>query len=468
MNSSDEAAVRCQKVACLALFSDRSAQKIQLDVYEKANGERISARSMLRTEAISASAECGFSSALNLFELKVESTGKNYEIVWDFAGDLIKPNNYDGMSAGLAFFLAFLLQLTGSCCARHPGKYPGGPAFTIAATGILSGATSKAEVVQVAHLEEKLQGALTVLHRGDKLFYPTGNREQVSAGMAAAFDRAGIELIPVATPGEAAGIVWGWLLPKEPIPRRERRHRALGLFRRQAKSRLLYAGLALFSLLLLAFFFYNPFICTSASVLDALEYGEFDKIKLCSGETSDDAEMDRLLVQMRTPLSLTNGFIYMQEDRPQLQDAEALNAMQNVVIDSSTGYRFEIQADKPCFFYLFQFPDNTSLDLLFPASEFALENHFLSDNQLFMIPGGVNYYYFNTSSPRHLVTLCFLGSFWRARDIEELYARYLQAKEPAEIKKLRDRILQRIQNRSRALGKGLRGLYYHQGFFWRQ
>lgn len=468
MNKKDQhVAVRCLQTSCYALFSDQSARKINLDAYEESSTVRIVPRSTTTHTSIRASAECGFSAALNQFEHRVERTGKNYGIVWEFEGKAGETQNFDGLSAGLAFFTVFLVQLIGQCCLRHPSRKRPGPTFAVAATGILSGATSKARIDQVAHFHDKLRAALKVLQRGDKLLYPLGNREEISGDAAAALEAAGIELIPVATPGEAAAIIIHWFLEDgcEP-PEWLRRIRALLI--RRGKSRTAIAAGCVAVLLLLYLLVCRPFICTGTRLRTALENGEFDKIKICARGRSSDPDIALLLRQMRTPLSLTSSFIYTEEDRPLLGDADALDALQNVVIDSTKGYRFEIQTDKPCYFYLFQFADDSTLDLLFPASEFELANHWLPDNQLFMIPGGINFFFFAGTAPRHLVTLCFLGTLWRARDIEELYAQYSAANQPGEMKNLRDRLLQRILKRSQALQKGLKGLYYHQSFFWRQ
>ncbi len=459
---------RNQNTACFALFSDRSAQKILLDIYDKIDGERISPRSMVHNTSIRASAECGFSSALNQFEDREKRTLKNYEIVWEFSGSVYEANNYDGLSAGLAFFTAFMVHLIGDYCTHNPGRSRSGPVFVVAATGVLSGATSKARVEKVAHFQDKLYAALSVLKRGDKMLYPLSNREEINIEMESAFSTAGVELIPVETPGEAAGLIISWYLCEVVRPDVKLLCRILTFIRIFFRSRFIKAGAAIAGLLLLYLLLCRPFICTPAKLLTALEYGEFDRILLCKSNESRDPAMQALLQKMRTPLSLTSSFIYMEGDQTLLQDADALNVMQNVVIDSSMGYRFEVQVENSCYFYLFQFSSDAATDLLFPVSDFELENHFLTNNQLFMIPGGINYFYFTGASPRQLVTLCFLGSLWRARDIEELYTDYLEAKQPDELKKIRDRILQRIQKRRRALDRGLQGLYYHQGFFWRQ
>lgn len=467
MNTTNLDITRSQNTACFALFSDRSAQKILLDIYDRFNGERISLRSMVRNASIRASAECGFSSALNQFENKIERTLKNYEIVWEFNGSVYEASNYDGLSAGLAFFTAFTVHLIDDYCKRNPGILRSGPDFAVGATGVLSGATSKAKVEKVAHFQDKLYAALAVLQRGDKLLYPLGNREEINIEMESAFLTAGVELIPVETPVEATIIIISWYLREMDCSCVKSLRRIPAFSRNFFRSRLIMAGAAIAGLLLFLLLC-RPFICTPAKVLAALEYGEFDRIMLCKSKESRDPAMQALLQKMRTPLSLTSSFIYLEGNQTLLQEADALNVMQNVVIDSSMGYRFEVQVENSCYYYLIQFSDENAVDLLFPASDFALENHLLTNNQLFLIPGGINYYYFTGAAPRQLVTLCFLGSLWRARDIEELYTDYLEAKQLDELKKIRNRILQRIQKRRRALDRGLQGLYYHQGFFWRQ
>ena len=468
MKTVDPAALGSKKPSVFALFSDKSAQRLLIDVYDKPGGERISSRSTIKNTPIRQSAECGFSCALNLFEQKLERTNNNFEIVWEFGGNAYEANNYDGLSAGLAFFSYFMIHLLGAYCRRPPRRFFNGSAFSIGATGVLSGATSEARVEKVAHIADKLRAAARVLRPGDKLLYPLGNREEISAEIASTFAAKGIELVPVATAVEAANHLIKWFISGKKHPCIEMLMHCLQVLKKAMKSRLAWAGIGLAGLLLLYLLICPSFLCTTENMLAALEYGEFDKVLLCIDAQSSDPEMAALQRRMHTPLLITSSFVYLQGDQPLLQDADAHSVMQNVVIDSSMGYRFEFQVQDTCYFYLFQFADDSTVDLLFPGPDFELENHLLPNNQLFMIPGGINYFYFTDHCPRRLVTLYFLGTFWRARDIEELYADYSKSRNPIEMKQYRDRMIKRIQRRSRALQKGLRGIYYQQNFFWRQ
>ncbi len=468
MNTTNLDITRSQNTACFALFSDRSAHKVLLDVYAKMGSERISLRSTVKSESIRSSADCGFSSALTQFERRVEEKNKNHELVWDFDGNPYESSNYDGLSAGLAFFTAFLVKLTAIYCSRNPERCQQGLAFRIAATGVLSNATSEARVERVEHFAAKLQAVLAILQPGDKVLYPHDNQDEIHPDLKASFESLGIDLVPVSTPGEAAQIILGWFLVQEKHPCLERFRRICTKMRHVVRSRLFLAWTVITGLWMVYFCLCRPSICSTSKVLAALEYGEFEKIIFCRNRSSIDPEMVPLLQQMRTPLRMTNSFIYLDEDQPLLEDAGAMSAIQNVVLDSSMGYRFEVQAQNQCYFYLFQFSDDSTMEMLFPASGFELENHLILDNQLFMIPGGVSYYYFTDVSPRRLVTLCFLGTVWRARDIEALCNAYSQVRNSKEMKKIRDRTLVRLQKRKSALQRGFQGLYYDQSYFWRQ
>lgn len=101
-----------------------------------------------------------------------------------------------GSSAGLAFCLKFASQVYELC---------GGPpaSFAVAATGTIENSSRQARIGRVEGVEAKLRGALRVLQRGDLLFVPAANAEEVPEEIRHALEAKGIELIPVATVEEA-------------------------------------------------------------------------------------------------------------------------------------------------------------------------------------------------------------------------------------------------------------------------
>ena len=228
---------------------------------------------------------------------------------------------------------------------------------------------------------------------------------------------------------------------------------------------MLVTAVVAFAALAWIFSFSRP---DSRELIELIERGEFESVSLRRLHRAQDPAMRRLSQQTRMPIDLVSSFFYLKEHKPIYQDGAALTRLQNVTLEGKTGYRFEVEADLPCYFYLFQFEGQSAVELLFPASSFDLENHLLASRQLLMIPGGNQYLRFRKPDTRQLVTLFFLATRWRALDIEKLCQQYDQAVSAADRRHFRDRLLERILHRKEALTSGWQGIFFQQGFFWRQ
>jgi len=439
-----------------ALFSDRSSARIILDVFSRREGDPLSIRSTVDNLAVCKSAERGIFSALSYFKRSIPSALTGHDVVWEFDGNPDGLNNYDGPSAGLAFFISFLLYLYSLQRTQ--------PSFTVAATGELSDLTGQAEVNPVRSLMEKLQAACELLRSGDKILYPARNREQIGADLLQAIEGKGIELIPVATVAEAGRIIDAWFSaqPEQAKPKRAR----FGFSRR--RRRYLGAALGIVVMAIAAVCIIRANSVHEAKVLESIERGEFASIRIDHLIHSAHPGLRPLAEQAAVPLHLQSNFIYLENNRPLQQDMATLSIMQNVELDSSEGYRFEVQTDRPCYVYLFQFEGSSNVELLFPASSFDLGNHLLQDHHLYLIPGGINYFYFRAVEVRCMVTVYVLGSLWRALDIEKLCQSYDQARTAEKKKEYRDQLLQQIQQRLLAIENGWNGLHVSKGAFWRK
>lgn len=101
-----------------------------------------------------------------------------------------------GKSAGLGFCLKFAQEV----CFRESGRKLD---FALAATGAITDGTKTAEVGRVGGIRLKLQGAMDCLDRGDKIFYPSENDEEIGLEIKKDASRRGIDLISVSTVEQA-------------------------------------------------------------------------------------------------------------------------------------------------------------------------------------------------------------------------------------------------------------------------
>ncbi len=439
-----------------ALFSDRSSARIILDVFSRKEGDPLSIRSTVDNASVCKSAERGIFCALSYYKRSVPAASTGHDVVWEFDGNPDGLNNYDGPSAGLAFFIAFLLYLNS---LRNAAL-----SFAVAATGELSDLTGQAEVNPVRSLTEKLQAACELLRSGDKIFYPLKNSDQIDSLLLQSLKQKGIELIPVSTVAEAGRIIDSWfsLQPKQLIAKDTVTSRSRRLWRIPA----LVFGITVVAISALYVIRANRI--HEANVLALIEQGEFASVRIDRLSHAVHPALRHFAEQAAIPLHLQSSFIYLENNRPLLQDMATLSIMQNVELDSSEGYRFEVQTDHPCYVYLFQFEGSSNVELLFPASSFDLGNHFLQDHHLYLIPGGINYFYLRAIEVRRMVTIYVLGSFWRALDIEKSCQSYDQAQTAEKKKEYRDRLLRQIQRRLQAIEGGWNGLQVSKGAFWRK
>ncbi|HOX84532.1 MAG TPA: hypothetical protein PKW76_06225 [bacterium] len=443
-------------IAVYALFSDCSMAKIMLATFERSGGDRPELDSLIDDVTMNKSAKRALNVALKHYQAYKLPRYPGYQIVWEFAGNAQALNNYIGTSAGLALFIRFLLLFL-------QAQFPNFASFSVAATGELGELSDQSAIHPIDAFPEKLNTAVALLKRGDKFFYPKDNEKEISDALRQKVAAKGLELYPVTSTFEVAKYVREWF----PVEQKTWKRKLDSFFRFAKAHNKLMAFVCLFVLCGLLWNFFEQGM-NQQELVAFVEKGEFESVPLERLRAAEDPDLRRLAHKTRTPLTLKCDFVYLDHDRPRLQDASSLNLMQNANLNSEAGYRFEVLAEMRCFFYLFQFEGNTMVELLFPASSFDLENHFLQDQQLYFIPGGIQYFYFKVSHSRQLVTLIFLGSLWRARDIEILCRKYDQSQSLDKKKGYRDEILHRIQRRSQALDNGWEGLYVQKSYFWRQ
>ncbi len=101
-----------------------------------------------------------------------------------------------GQSAGLAFGLKFAIDAYSS----YSGKPLG---YSVAATGVVTEATQQAEVTRVEGINQKLKAAIANLKKGDKIFYPLDNDQDLEAHIKLQAANTGIELFAVHTVSQA-------------------------------------------------------------------------------------------------------------------------------------------------------------------------------------------------------------------------------------------------------------------------
>src|SRR6056297_8300 len=131
------------------------------------------------------SAEKGFQSIYSLLK-RTENICISYEIE-DTADSVC------GASAGLAFALALLVELTGND-------------MQIAATGVLSSATRDSKIVPVNYIPEQLYMALQKLP-GDartSLFYPAANDGEIGDNLKKSLENRGVFMKPIHKLADAA------------------------------------------------------------------------------------------------------------------------------------------------------------------------------------------------------------------------------------------------------------------------
>lgn len=174
-----------------ALFADGSAQEILLgDFLEPLDDVPLKAIPInINDKDVIHSAQNGFLAAYYLLKMQ-GYIKKNLCFAYQFAEALAA--NVLGPSAGLGFSLKFTQWICGLTTDRRFGS-------AIAATGVVSDMTDKAEVRRVEGIVPKLQAAVAALSQGDRVFYPSENEVEVPDVITKQAVTKGIELIPVST-----------------------------------------------------------------------------------------------------------------------------------------------------------------------------------------------------------------------------------------------------------------------------
>jgi hypothetical protein len=179
-----------------ALFADATASRIVYGFFDPgADPVELTPLGITDAQVKHSAANGCFSAYQVLRRAGYISPGQKFALSYEFAegGRRIFAL---GASAGLAFCLQFAqeiaFQATGK--ALH---------FSLAATGVISEGTEKAEVRGVEGMTAKLQAALACLQPGDKVFYPLQNSAEISPEIQSEATQKGIELIAVSTVAQA-------------------------------------------------------------------------------------------------------------------------------------------------------------------------------------------------------------------------------------------------------------------------
>jgi len=401
--------------------------------------------------------------------------GANYFLVIDLEDDDIK-RNVSGKSGGLAFSLKFAQKIFQRATGRELN-------FSVAATGIVDLPTKKAQVKKVAGINEKFRAALSCLNAGDKLFYPAENEAEIDLSLKESLTKKGIVLHPVATVEQAINLLFEeYLKTTQLIPPRNWFEKfKFGMKAIIAKIKEIYTWkwliiLAIIALIAVPYFLILGRIPSYDQIINSLEYGEFSevkgKIEYGLNKVKDEnliSQFKELSDQLNTDLHLAIQFEYYEseDDSTSLSSQGEIQQLSDLSLSNHDGYRFKVSTNENCYFYLFQFDSNDGVELLYPLSSFSLENHFLLGNRTYSIPGGENYFYIQDDIHQGSVTIYFICSFWRAKDIEEAYYQYEEAS-PDQKRKFRDRLLLTIQQRAIAIDKGIKGIFYKKEFFLKE
>lgn len=321
---------------------------------------------------------------------------------------------------------------------------------SIAATGEVSGHGGRAKVCRVGHINAKIAAALGSLKGGDLIVYPKDNDPEIDNGLRQRAEQCEIELVPVGTVKEAL-IAVGILIREHWLSRMPMKY---GL-----------ASALILSAIGILFLWSRSNQITSP--LHLAQYGQFSEARDAaiqaikdSISTASVAESALLLRRLQTPLSIRIAFGYDKANDTGIKQ----NKLDNVVLSKGDGYRFDITPSLDCFFYAFQFDSNNEVELLFPLTNFSMENHLLRGSTLYAVPASGSYFYLEDSTHQGQLTLYFLASFWQAKDVEEKYQQYENA--TADLKRARsEELLTRIHERGKALKQGINGLFFSKAAF---
>lgn len=472
-------------MATFTLFSDNSSSIILYDFLEVSPTEDvppIQFKIFISNEEVIDSAEKGLWAAYLILKnteirsrtagdkksfrtsqnlVKLIPPGKKYYVVIDFEDRKLK-RSLSGESSGLAFSLEFAREIY----KKATGKTL---EYSFAATGELDKRTREAGVKKVEAIEEKFKAALKNLKAGDKLFYPLKNEQDINPILKATILNKGIILCPVSTVEGAIELLFEnySIIPKKA-------GRADHLMRK------LMFGILAVSLIFALIFIFNLFTHPVSSGYDqiiySLEHGKFIKtkneIKTFLNKTQDGnliRDLEGLKQQLDSDLFFAINFEYYEKENEIIanKNQAPILELQDLSLSNNDGYRFKVTANKNCYFYLFQFDSEKSVELLFPLSSFSMENHFLISERSYSIPGANNYFFIQDEIHQGLITIYFIASFWRAKDIEQAFYEYEAAK-PGKKKLYQDKLLERMFIRSKLYEKGIKGIFFKKEFFLKE
>ena len=123
-----------------------------------------------------------------------------------------------GESAGLGFSLKFAQEV-------YREKTGQSLSYSVAATGVIDEKGRK--VGRIKGINPKLEAAINCLQKGDQVFYPSDNEEEIDPDKKANAEQKGIELIPVSTVEEAIRKLFPEKVSVVPVKPPTRRKRAL-------------------------------------------------------------------------------------------------------------------------------------------------------------------------------------------------------------------------------------------------
>lgn len=215
-------------------------------------------------------------------------------------------------------------------------------------------------------------------------------------------------------------------------------------------------------------------------LVNDLEQGRYSEVKeqiddLLNRSAVVDAEILKLHQQLTKRLHLKINFHCPNTERnpkkPNQPNGSSLAAYSGkVTLRSGDSYRFECIPVDNCFLYIFQIDSTQNIDQLFPDPKTAPEHNLLYAGKTCQIPpdNGVLILDENTGKE----TIYFVASRWRARDLEELFARYSKACGEDEKKDekavYRKQLLERIRSRRMANAAGIYGCFYKEYGFWHE
>ncbi len=332
---------------------------------------------------------------------------------------------------------------------------------SIAATGEISDRTATAQVTEVTDINNKFYAALNCLNSEDKIFFPLGNEQIIGAQLKKQISKHGLKLCPANTVEQAIALLIE-LTKQKP-------------WRVIDKIKEWRIGIPSFGLLLVILWYAlirSPLPCYEQAI-NLLEQGEFidakTNIESCLNNKNRERNNDTLVAiynQINTDLPVTIEFEYFKKNSVEtlFKNLISTNSLSDILLGTQDGYRFKIVPEKNCYAYLFQFDSSEGVELLFPLALFTTENHYLTGHETYMIPGGENLFYLADEQHHGQITLYFMISFWRAKDVEKIFQEFERTYGDEKLK-AREKLLNRIQIRKDVLESGIKGVLYKKDFF---